>query len=324
MQYVISQITRKVVLKTHFSSSILSACIILAMGINYEHLKYIEKVVRESTTPLDILLLGRQDCTDRSKRAEELIRRNYESVNLPVPNRRNTFFADTLFLDCGWGSVVDSIDISNYEGANLVHDLNVPLQLERKYDLIIDGGTLEHIFNVPIVLDNLSALLKVGGKVLHFSPANNQMGHGFYQFSPEFFASYYSSINGFSDTKIFLFDPRRRNTLFRVKIQHLSSRVEIMKSGRLQIWCEATKDQDGLAKVIQQTDYLAQWKEFEAAGISPRKSVLKGKLAGKIVSMIKKHRFTYFFALGLYKSYRKVYWHSIANWNPDLIAIKWK
>ncbi len=312
------------VLKTLLTKSILSVCIILTMGIAYVHLKYIEKVVLESTTPLEILLLGRQDCTDRSKRAEELIRRIYKSVNLPVPNRGNTYFADTLFRDCGWGSVVDTIDISSYEGANLVHDLNVPLHLERRYDLIIDGGSLEHIYNVPIALDNLSSLLKVGGKVIHFSPANNQMGHGFYQFSPELFASYYSSINGFSNTKIFLYDPRKRNKLFGVKIQHLSSRVEIMKSGRLQIWCEATKVQDRLVKEIQQTDYLAQWNEFAVAGVNPRKSVLKGKIAGKIVRMIKKYRFTYFLALRLYESYRKVYWHSISNWNPDLITIKWK
>lgn len=307
-----------------FSNSLLSACIILAMGIAFAHLKYIEKVVLESATPLEILFLGRQDCTDRSKRAKELISRNYKSVNLPVPNREKTYFADTLLLDCGWGSVVDTIDISNYEGANLVHDLNVPLHLGRRYDLIIDGGTLEHIYNVPIALDNVSSLLKIGGKVIHFSPANNHMGHGFYQFSPELFASYYSPNNGFSDTKIFLYDPRKRNKLFGVKIQHLSSRVEIMKSGRLQIWCEATKVQDKLVKEIQQTDYLAQWNEFAAAGKNSSKSVLKGRIALKIVSKIKKYRFTYFFALRLYQGYRKIYWHSMSNWNPDLTTIKWK
>jgi len=290
----------------------------------YVHLKYIEKMVLESTTPLAILFLGRQDCTDRSKRAKDLISRNYKSVNLPIPDRENSFFADTLLLDCGWGEAVDTIDISDYEGANLVHDLNLPLQLERRYDLIIDGGTLEHIYNVPIALDNISSLLKVGGKVVHFSPANNYMGHGFYQFSPELFASYYSPNNGFSNTKIFLYDPRKRNKLFRVKIQNLSMRVEIMKSGRLQIWCEATKVQEKLVKKIQQTDYLAQWSEFAEAGANSSKSLFRGSKSGKIAHTIKKYRFTYFLALKLYVSYRQVFRHSISYWNPNLTAIKWR
>jgi len=294
------------------------------MGMNYEHLKYIEKVVLESATPLDILFLGRQDCTDRSKRAKDLISRNYKAVNLPNTDRGNSFFTDTLFLDCGWGSVIDTIDISSYEGANLVHDLNVPLHLERKYDLIIDGGTLEHIFNVPIALENVSRLLKTGGKVVHFSPANNHMGHGFYQFSPELFASFYSPSNGFTSTKIFLYDPRKPNKLFGVKIQNLSTRVEIMNSGRLQIWCEATKVQDKHVKEIQQTDYLAQWNEFVESGTNFRKSVLSGRTGAKVARVIKSHHYSYFIALRAYRWYRKVYRHSMNNWNPDLVTIKWK
>ena len=41
------------------------------------------------------------------------------------------------------------MDISDYEGAQVIHDLNftIPEHLEKKYDVVIDGGSLEHIFN---------------------------------------------------------------------------------------------------------------------------------------------------------------------------------
>jgi hypothetical protein len=57
--------------------------------------------------------------------------------------------------------------------------------------LVFDGGTMEHVFHVPNYLANVHKLLKVGGYVIHQSPSNNYVDHGFYQFSPTFFADYY-------------------------------------------------------------------------------------------------------------------------------------
>ena len=46
---------------------------------------------------------------------------------------------------------VDALDASDYEGANILHDLNRPLPDEhkKKYSLLLDGGTLEHVFHFP-------------------------------------------------------------------------------------------------------------------------------------------------------------------------------
>src|SRR3546814_2398926 len=40
-------------------------------------------------------------------------------------------------------------------------------------------------------------LIRVGGHFVSITPANNQMGHGFYQFSPELFYSVFSKQAGF-------------------------------------------------------------------------------------------------------------------------------
>src|SRR6266542_2706970 len=73
--------------------------------------------------------------------------------------RRLHFIQDTsLFKLMGFREVVN-LDNSDYEGAEIIGDLNRPLAEELlvkagRFDLIIDSGCLEHIFNVPQVLKN--------------------------------------------------------------------------------------------------------------------------------------------------------------------------
>lgn len=89
-----------------------------------------------------------------------------------------------------------SLDVSDYEGADYILNLgedHCPKELKNRFDYIVDGGTLEHVYNVPHALENILIMLKVGGKVFHYVPANNNINHGFYQFSPELFDSFYTA-----------------------------------------------------------------------------------------------------------------------------------
>lgn len=89
---------------------------------------------------------------------------------------------------------IHSIDVSNYEDATFVHDLNVPVprELHDQYDLIFDGGTVEHVFSTHQALKNIHNMLKPGGVIIHASPTHNFVDHGFYMFSPLMFHDYYS------------------------------------------------------------------------------------------------------------------------------------
>src|SRR5439155_8100430 len=60
------------------------------------------------------------------------------------------------FLKLLGAEEVVSIDISDYEGASLVHDMNEPIpdRWKGQYDLVFDGGTLEHVFNFPAAIKN--------------------------------------------------------------------------------------------------------------------------------------------------------------------------
>ena len=99
---------------------------------------------------------------------------------------------------------VDSIDASGYENCTIIHDLNFPLKSEIKYDFVFDGGCSEHIFNCIQSYQNYINLLEVGGIFLGIVPNNNFSGHGFYQFSPEFFIQIFSNKYGMELLELYL------------------------------------------------------------------------------------------------------------------------
>ena len=95
--------------------------------------------------------------------------------------------------------LIDLIDASDYEQATIMADMNYPIpnDIHNSYDIVFDGGSLEHVFNVEQALRNVMSLPKIGGNVIIHTMANNCLGHGFYQFSPELFYRVFSPENGY-------------------------------------------------------------------------------------------------------------------------------
>jgi SAM-dependent methyltransferase len=94
---------------------------------------------------------------------------------------------------------IDIMDVSAYEGANIVYDLSsdpkkLPLNLYDKYDLIIDWGTSEHVFNIICCYLNIFDMLKNGGEYLCLTPMNSMPDHGYYQISPNFYYDFFQKL----------------------------------------------------------------------------------------------------------------------------------
>jgi len=98
------------------------------------------------------------------------------------------------------GLELDAMDVSPYEHAEIVHNLNQPIppELSGRYGTVFDGGTIEHVFDVRTAFVNIANMLAPGGRVLHITPCNNYVNHGFWQPSPRSFYDFYQ-INGFTD-----------------------------------------------------------------------------------------------------------------------------
>jgi hypothetical protein len=129
--------------------------------------------------------------------------------------------------------------------------------------LVFDGGTLEHIFDYPAALKHCLELLRVGGHFITITPANGQMGHGFYQFSPELFFGIFNRQNGFVLRKIILFEITKTDAPFYevANPANIGMRVEFKSQRVLQLALLAQKIADVpiLAKPPQQSDYVAVW-----------------------------------------------------------------
>jgi SAM-dependent methyltransferase len=98
-----------------------------------------------------------------------------------------------LYARLGFDAV-ESVDVSGFEGCTHLLDLNtpgVPHALRQRFDVVYNGGTLEHVFDVRTALRNVYELLRIGGLVVHVSPVDGWVDHGFYQISPTLLADYY-------------------------------------------------------------------------------------------------------------------------------------
>jgi hypothetical protein len=164
------------------------------------------------------------------------------------------------FLKAEFSAVsVDSFDISDYEGATHLADMNKPFTIENSYDTILDGGSLEHIYNVPQALINISAMCAQGGQIIHILPANNLCGHGFWQFSPGLFLSLYCESNGYDQTQVFLADVANENDWYEVRKPRNGKRVEIVSSASVFVLVRTRKLAQFSHENVHQSDYVNIW-----------------------------------------------------------------
>lgn len=163
-----------------------------------------------------------------------------------------------------------SFDNSAYEGATHLHDMNEPLAKEfsEQYSTVLDGGSLEHVFNFPVAIKNCMEMVKVGGHFLAITPANNFMGHGFYQFSPELFYSVFTNENGFELINMIAFEDKPNTRWYTVKSpRQVKARVSLINNFPfyLLIIAKRTAKSRIFATTPQQSDYLSIWHPDDSA-----------------------------------------------------------
>jgi SAM-dependent methyltransferase len=233
------------------------------------------------------LTIGRQNFLVSPWQLERLFRRHAAwPATLRVSEMREALvgasgFADPFFRMLG-ARTVDALDVSEFEGATIIHDLNYAISsaLHQAFDVVIDGGSLEHVFNFPVALQSCMEMVKVGGHFIVVTPANNNCGHGFYQFSPELFFRALSPDNGFLVERMIAFEND-------VEVAHLFHRSYLMEIAGpwfqvadpavigdrvllmnrrpvlLMIQARRLSDVPVLARYPQQSDYAATWKAHE-------------------------------------------------------------
>jgi hypothetical protein len=172
-------------------------------------------------------------------------------------------YAEPFFELIG-ASEIQSIDASDFEGATVIHDLNLPIpqSLEEQFTVVLDSGTLEHVFNPTMAMRNYMTMASSGGHVLLITPTNNLMGHGFYQFSPDLFYRVFSSENGFEMQRTIVFENYPGARWYQVADPtKVRRRVELRNSWETYIAIQARRTH--IAELFRdppkQSDYAARW-----------------------------------------------------------------
>ena len=140
------------------------------MGVDHRAWEVLERLDRSGRlNGKRVLTLGRQHIDDREN----------------GPNIRNEIEWLDEFVNT---SKLESLDVSSYEGATHVADLQgeIPEDLIGQFDIILDFGTVEHIFDIAKVYDNIYELLAPNGLYVGLNGRTGWNSHGLFQFTPEF------------------------------------------------------------------------------------------------------------------------------------------
>lgn len=162
------------------------------------------------------------------QRREALLRRHAELVADP-DEQWALFNKAKLFYEIFFAPTdVQAIDFNGSPLARKL-DLNEPVQLEKRFDVIINHGTAEHIFNIAQVFRTIHDHCLPGGTMIHESPFTGWLEHGFYNLQPTLFFDL-AEFNGYEIRAMCIEEFRQRTVL---SLQSRDDVLEYSKSGKI-------------------------------------------------------------------------------------------
>jgi hypothetical protein len=171
------------------------------MGIDYTGCDVIFRSFNYVKNKTNLLTLGRQEINIQSYLVDQFLEINNFSN---LKGKYTWGFCEQFFIELGFKNV-DSLDNSSYEGATIIYNMNNPVPSHfKKYDYILDVGTIEYLYNLSQVCENIINLLNIDGVYVSITPKNVLSGQGIYQFTPEFYLSFFSKRYGMEVQALYL------------------------------------------------------------------------------------------------------------------------
>jgi SAM-dependent methyltransferase len=155
-------------------------------------------------SPHDILELLRAHSIDVEHVAAAEIEIDRRTVNrAQAATGRDLVTDQALFRLLGVPRVL-ALDHSDYEGAEIIHDLNkpIPQSLLDFADFIVDGSTLDNVFDPAMVIRNFARMLKPGGRLITINMYSNHYEP--YAILPPLWYLDFFVINEFADCKVYI------------------------------------------------------------------------------------------------------------------------
>ena len=282
------------------------------MALTFHTFKFLEKLKKDNLNFGETLTIGRLN--------NLLEKEDFKLLNIQIDQN---VYADKLLKQHFNLLSLNALDYSSFEDADIIHDLNIPLENSNKqFNTIIDFGTSEHVFNVTECLKNISNLCKINGHIVHCLPANNNCGHGFWQFSPELFFNIYDNKNGFGETEIFLINLFDKKNWYKINKQKIGERLELNSKEPLYLLVKTKKIGKNLYQNINQSDYEQQWLNDQYPTVFKKKrlSLLNKRIKDLFKFFLRSNIITKSF----YKKLEKTKLHNKNNYkvNKNLVKLR--
>ena len=282
------------------------------MALTFHTFKFLEKLKKDNLNFGETLTIGRLN--------NLLEKEDFKLLNIQIDQN---VYADKLLKQHFNLLSLNALDYSSFEDADIIHDLNIPLENSNKqFNTIIDFGTSEHVFNVTECLKNISNLCKINGHIVHCLPANNNCGHGFWQFSPELFFNIYDNTNGFDETEIFLINLFDKKNWYKINKQKIGERLELNSKEPLYLLVKTKKIGKNLYQNINQSDYEQQWLNDQYPTVFKKKrlSLLNKRIKDLFKFFLRSNIITKSF----YKKLEKTKLHNKNNYkvNKNLVKLR--
>ena len=288
------------------------------MGLDIHAVRLLLSAKRRGVSFDRVLTFGRIELAVLPARVAELLRAegfpDAEVAALSAQPGR-VWFAEPVFRALGAREVL-SLDASAYQDASIVHDMNQPIPdtFKQQFDVVFDGGSIEHVFNFPVAIRNCMELVKKEGSLFIHTAANNCMGHGFYQFSPELFYRVFSDTNGYGVERMIIHGSGPYGSWYDVADPAvIQSRVELISFMPTQLLLQARRK--AIVPIFsvtpQQSDYLVEWKK----GSGPSRSA--SPTASQTGGLARNLRDTFPRATGLIRALRTAFhfYRTQSLWN---------
>lgn len=255
------------------------------MGILYSNAELMIKAKQNGVSFNSIITLGHLKLFVKTSDLKQLAKKYH--LNIDIDLLEENIYADVffkLFLDA---KNVQTLDYSDYEKCDILHDMNT--NIDDKYletiDVVIDGGTLEHVFNFPVAIKSCMQMLKKNGSLFVFTMANNHMGHGFYQFSPELFFRVCSEENGFEVVDLLLEEHKypgaelnQNSNIYKVTDPlDINGRVGLVSNSPVMMMVHAlrTEIKPIFSKYPIQSDYISTYERHQSKETQQASSSIK-------------------------------------------------
>jgi len=235
------------------------------MGISNQVARLIVREHRCRPVTGNLLMIGRQTVQLTPDQAVQLVEAETETKittkasYLEIDDRtRNAhgrhFVSDRAFFSLFSQAEYHCLDVSSYEGAQIVFDLcdpSLPEKYEGRFDFIYDGSSLDNIFDPAQAIRNLARLLKPGGRIIQVNRSSRTHSE-YVAFALSWFHDFYS-VNQFDDCQVFLaqHDGETRWDFYRY---------------------DPLREQNGIPELFGQDTYYFPWRHANAVVVAEKSS----------------------------------------------------